>query len=115
MPDTIAGIFGLSSVIRYVALYRGGRLTTASRPDLAEPSGAESDQYEETIVNPTLVTLLTQRGNIDCGGLEYVLIRYGSFFALVMPLPDGHATIGIEASVEPLALVPRLHALLPGR
>ena len=115
MPDTIAGIFGLSPSVRYVALYRGGHLTMASRPDLAGPSGGESDKYEETIVNPTLVTLLTQRGNIDCGGLEYVLIRYGSFFALVMPLSDGHATIGIETSAEPLGLVPRLRDILAGR
>ncbi|HEX6048536.1 MAG TPA: hypothetical protein VFZ21_04685 [Gemmatimonadaceae bacterium] len=34
-----------------------------------------ADRYEELIVNPTLITLTKQRGDIDCGGLEFLVIR----------------------------------------
>ena len=45
-----------------------------------DASGLESDRYEELLVNPTLLTLATQRGNIDCGGLKYLIVRYGNKF-----------------------------------
>jgi hypothetical protein len=51
-------------------------------------------------VNPTLLKLVTQRGNIDCGGAHYVIIRYGSFFEFVMPLNEGHVSVGMELSVD---------------
>lgn len=60
------------------------------------------------LVNPTLLTLVRQRGNIDCGGLKYVLIRYGSFFEFVAPLDQGHVSVGLEQSADPLPLVPRI-------
>jgi len=34
--------------------------------------------------------------HIDCGGVEYVIIRYGSFFEFVMPIKNGHVSVGIE-------------------
>jgi hypothetical protein len=108
MQTTIGRILGISPAIRYVAVYRGGELASASRPDLAGASSSESDKYEELLVNPTLLTLARQRGNIDCGGLRYLLIRYGSFFVVVLPLHDGHVTVGIEPSADPLPLVPRI-------
>lgn len=114
MSSTIERVFGLSPSVRYVAVYRGGELAMASRPDLAGASSSESDKYEELVVNPTLLKLLTQRGNLDCGGLSYVLIRYGSFFALVTPLREGHVTLGLEPDTDPLPLVPRLAPIIAG-
>ena len=108
MQETLRRILGLSSAVRYVAIYYAGQLASAARPDLDNPSSSESDKYEELLVNPTLVTLIRQRGNIDCGGLEYVLIRYGSFFEFVAPLAQGHVSVGIETSADPLPLVPRI-------
>jgi hypothetical protein len=35
------------------------------RPDLANASASESDKYEELIVNPAVLTLVRQRGNIE--------------------------------------------------
>lgn len=115
MQDTIQRILNLSSDVRYVAIYRQGVLASASRPDLTSPSSSESDKYEELIVNPTLLTLLSQRGNIDCGGLEYVLIRYGSFFEFVASLKDGHVSVGLEPSANPLVLTPRIAAAASGQ
>lgn len=110
MEDLIERVFALTPDIRYVAAYRNGRLQSAQRPGLAQASASESDKYEELIVNPTLLTLTRQRGDIDCGGLEFVLIRYGSFYEFVLPLPGGHLSVGIESDADPLQLVPRLRA-----
>ena len=110
MEDLIERIFAVSSDIRYVAIYRNGQLRSSQRPGLAQASASESDKYEELIVNPTLLTLTRQRGEIDCGGLEFVLIRYGSFYELVLPLPGGHLSVGIESHADPLELVPQVRA-----
>lgn len=112
MQATIERILALSPDVRYVAIYRHGALASASRPDLASPSSSESDKYEELLVNPTLLKLLSQRGNIDCGGLDYVLVRYGNFFEFVASIPDGHVSVGLEPSANPLPLVPRIIAAL---
>lgn len=104
-------VFAVSPAIRYVALYQGGQLRSEQRSGLAMPSAGESDKYEELIVNPTLITLLRQRGNIDCGGLSFVLIRYGNFLEYVQPLKAGHLSVGMEASADAFALVHRIRAL----
>ena len=89
-------LFDADRAIRYVALYINGALVSRQRPGLENTSASESDKYEELIVNPTLLMLVKQRGNIDCGGAQYVLIRYGNFFELVQALEGGHISIGIE-------------------
>lgn len=108
MHATIQRVLAISPAVRYVAVYQGGELSSAACPDLAGASSSESDKYEELLVNPTLLTLARQRGNIDRGGLRYLLIRYGSFFVVVLPLDQGHVTVGIEPSVDPLLFVPRI-------
>ncbi len=113
MQAIIQRILGLSPLVRYVAVYHdNGRLESKTRPDLANASSAESDKYEELIVNPTLLTLIRQRGNIDCGGLDYVLIRYGSFFEVVAPMTNGHVSVGLEPTSDPLPRVPKILAIV---
>ena len=63
-------------------------------------------------MNPTLLKLATQRGNIDCGGLEYVLVRYGSFFQFVAPARWGHVSVCIEADADPIAIGARVMSLV---
>jgi hypothetical protein len=99
---TIEALFALTPDIRYVAVYRGGELSSQERQDLADASASESDRYEELLVNPTLVTLARQRGDIDCGGLEYLVIRYGHFFQFVVPIEGGHASIAFEPHANPV-------------
>lgn len=108
---TLDLIFAVSPSVRYVALYQDGKLTSAERAGLAGASAGESDKYEELIVNPTVITAVRQRGNIDCGGLHYVVIRYGSFFEVVQPLVNGHLSIGIEPDADVMAVVARIRAL----
>ncbi len=98
-------LFEVAPPIRYVALYLDGKLVSAQRPGLVGASASESDRYEELLVNPTLLRLVTQRGNIDCGGARYVLVRYGNFFELVIPLGDGHLSVGLEPDALTLPLV----------
>lgn len=102
LPETL---FRAAREIRYVALYRHGELRLAQRPELRDASAAESDRYEELLVNPALLVLTRQRGEIDCGGLEYVLVRYGRFFQLVHPVEGGHVSVAIEPEADVQAIV----------
>jgi hypothetical protein len=106
MERLIKSILSVSEGIRYVAIYSDGKLISSSREELNNASSSESDKYEELIVNPTLLKLVTQRGNIDCGGAEFVLIRYGHFFEFVKPVATGHISIGIQLKADPLKLIP---------
>jgi len=94
--------FQISKEVRYVALYLDGRLTLRERPGLANASASESDKYEELIVNPGVLTLVRQRGNIDCGGVEFIMIRYGNFWQTVWPVKNGHVSLGLEPFANPL-------------
>jgi hypothetical protein len=105
MQQLIEAIFALSKDIRYVAIYNNGELSLSVKEGLIGASSSDSDKYEELIVNPALLTLVTQRGNIDCGGVRYVIIRYGNFYQFIAPLSDGHISISIEPQADPLKLV----------
>ena len=98
-------IFDLSPAIRYVAIYRAGALKTSERDGLSGASSSESDRYEELLVNPALLTLVRQRGNIDCGGATFVVVGYGNFLQLVIALNDGHVSVAFEKSANPLSFV----------
>ena len=105
-------IFAVSPAIRYVAVGRGQDVELRERPGLADASSSESDRYEELLVNPTLITLARQRGDIDCGGLDYLVVAYGSFFQLVLPVESGHVSVAIERSQSPFELVDRIRAAI---
>ena len=112
MNDLIEAIFALSTRVRYVAIYRHRELVSRARPGLWGASEAESDRYEEVLVNPTLLTLVGQRGAIDCGGLEFVVIRYGNFFQIVRSLPGGHLSVAVEPDGDPLAIAANIGRVL---
>ena len=59
-------IFAISEQIRYVAFGSGQDVVLRERSGLIDASTGESDRYEELLVNPTLLTLAGQRGDIDC-------------------------------------------------
>ena len=70
LQNTLDQILAVSSTVRYVALYREGSLTSRQRPDASGTSSSESDRYEELFINPTLLTLVRQRGNLDLAGAK---------------------------------------------
>src|SRR5215469_11393508 len=101
MSDLSEDVFAISPNIRYVAVAHTEQVQMRSRPDLHNASGSDSDLYEELLVNPTLLTLATRRGNIDCGGLRYLIIGYGHFHQLVVPSSAGHVGVGFEVGANP--------------
>jgi len=100
----IEAIFSLSKDIRYVAVYRGDKLESSVKQGLVGASSTGSDKYEELIVNPAILTLVKQRGDIDCGGAKFVIIRYGNFYQFVAPIKNGHISVCIEPHADPLNL-----------
>ena len=108
----INDIFALSNDVRYVAIYQDGHLETKAKEDTIGASSSDSDRYEELLVNPTLITLATQRGNIDCGGLDYLIIRYGNFYQFVLPATWGHISVCIDKNADPVTLGAKVVSLL---
>ncbi|MGY1701551.1 MULTISPECIES: hypothetical protein [unclassified Geodermatophilus] len=85
-----------------MALGRGQSVTTTQRAGLTHTSSSESDRYEELLVHPAVVLLLRQRGEIDCGGLDHVVVRYGRFSQIVVSIEDGHLSVAVELHADPL-------------
>jgi hypothetical protein len=106
-------IFAIGPQIRYVAFGSGQHVVLRERPVLADASSGESDRYEELLVNPTLLTLAGQRGDIDCGGLHYLIVAYGHFWQVVMPAGHaGHVSVSVELDADPIAVARRVVAVI---
>jgi hypothetical protein len=112
MSDLHEDVFAISPDIRYVAVAHGQHVHMRSRPDLNNASSSDSDKYEELLVNPALLTLATQRGNIDCGGLRYLIIGYGHFHQLVVPAAGGHVSIAFELGASPVDYLQAILAVM---
>jgi len=103
MDRLLNALFGLTPQVRYAAVYGHGELSLRQRPGLSLVSAPESDRYEELLVNPAVLTLTQQRGDIDCGGLYYVVVRYGNFFQFIVPIEGGHVSVAFEPDADPIA------------
>ncbi len=101
----LEAILLLDSSVRYVAVYQGGELRSEQRSGLSGASDSDSDRYEELLVNPTLLCLAGQRGRIDCGGLQYLIVTYGRFQQFVASVPGGHVSVCFDLHRDP-----RVHA-----
>ena len=112
MESLIQSLFAVSPNVRYVAVLRGRDLTLRERAGLAGASAAETDRYEELLVNPAVLTLLRRRGEIDCGGLDHVWIRYGIFWTGLFPTDEGHVNVGLEPDAIPTEHVPAIREVL---
>jgi hypothetical protein len=104
MQSLIDDLLDLSESIRGVAVYHQGELVSRMRPGTPEPWSAESDRYEELLVNPALLTLVGQRGKVDRGGTRYALVRYDKFFRLIVPIDGGHVSLCVEPTGQPVML-----------
>lgn len=101
----IDDLFNFLLEIRYVAIYQNDELTFKQRKQTSDSSSSDTDKYEELLVNPTLLTIARQRGNIDCGGLKFIIVGYGNFYQLVKEIKNGHISICLEKNVD-LTIVP---------
>ena len=115
--DAVADqIFAIGSEIRYVAFGTGQNVVLRERPGLVDASSNESDRYEELLVNPTLLLLARQRGDIDCGGLRYLVVAYGNFWQLVIPTDcASHVSVSVESDADPFAAASRVIAVMRER
>lgn len=102
MRELSHAIMNSSLAVRYVALLQNGALISEQRGGIASASQSESDRYEELFVNPTLLTAVMQRGNVDCGGLRYVVVAYGNFYQYVQPYGIGHISVCVDQSADPI-------------
>ena len=93
-------ILELDGRIRYVAFGERQRVGIRERAGLSNASATASDRFEELLVNPALVTLARQRGEIDCGGLRHIVVAYGNFVQLVIPTVAGHVSIALENGTD---------------
>lgn len=110
--ELVDQVFSVSDAIRYVAVYANGELSLNQKEGISDSSASESDKYEELIVNPTILKIASQRGDIDCGGLDYYIIKYGSFFLLAIPTESGHVSVGIENSGDPVMIESKVRSVL---
>jgi hypothetical protein len=110
--DLVDALLAIGTEVRYVAVARGQDVTTRERASIAAASSSQSDRYEELLVNPALLTLTRQRGEIDCGGLDYLVVRYGNFFQVVIPHEGGHVSVAVESSADPVAVADRIRQVL---
>lgn len=99
--------------VRYSAVARGQSVVSESRHDLKAASDATSDLFEELLVNPTLLLLARQRGDFDCGGLRHLIVAYGHFNQIVMPLElAAHASVAVEQQADAARIAEQIEALL---
>jgi hypothetical protein len=98
--EIIHSLFEAFADIRYVAIYKDGQLLAQQRAHLSDNSSSETDKYEELLVNPALLTLARQRGNLDCGGLRFLLVGYGHFYQWVKEIAGGHISICLAQKAD---------------
>ncbi len=113
MNPIVEHLAGFGGGVRYVAvLERGSEPDIWEREPGPDSSASESDRYEELLVNPALLNLAGNRGDLDCGGLDYLLVRYGNFFQLVVPTPTGHVSVCLSPDTDVQRLTQRVLAAL---
>ncbi len=98
--------------IGYVALCCGQEVLLREAPGMESRTTAESNFYEELLVNPTLLKIASQRADLDCGGLNYIAVGYGDFVQLIMLIKDGHISMGISRKAHAGELATRVQSVL---
>jgi hypothetical protein len=111
----IDDLFNFSADIRYVAIYKDNELISKQRQQTLDSSSPDTDKYEELLVNPTLLTMARQRGNLDCGGLRFLIIGYGHFYQLVKEINNGHISICLGKNVDLTNMPEKIFALLKSK
>jgi|SoiMetStandDraft_5_1073268.scaffolds.fasta_scaffold215349_1 hypothetical protein len=115
MDELKDAVFALGPHIRYVAYGRGQSVELSQREGVLHASAASSDFFEELLVNPTLLTIARQRGNLDCGGLRHVIVGYGNFNQVILQTHEGHLSVCVEVDHDPVQVAVQLADMLEGR
>jgi len=113
--EQIAGrAFALDPDVRWVSVTRPGIARRWSyRPGIEALNADISDEAEERLVNPTLLTLAGGRGDWDLGGLKFIIVGYGVLTQLIAKLPaGGHISLSLDQEVNAYELGRKLTMLL---
>ena len=98
-------LFRLDAGIRYVAVNQRGRIVEMTQnPRRPSHNPHDTDRMEELLVNPAVLELTRRRGELDLDGIRYVVIRYGPQYQLLFPYRQGHLSVGLELTVDPVAV-----------
>ncbi|MEW5736814.1 MAG: hypothetical protein AB1921_18360 [Thermodesulfobacteriota bacterium] len=111
VESLLSAIFSLGG-IGYAALGSGQEVLMRTAPGLETGTTAETNFYEELLVNPTLLGLASQRALLDCGGLNYIAIGYGDFTQLILPIQGGHLSVGVSRKANPGELAARIRPIV---
>jgi hypothetical protein len=104
-------ILELSPIIRYAAVHLGGGEPLLRERPGASATAAEGERWDELIVNPVLIELAGRRGDVDYGGLDYLIVRYRRCTNIVLPLDGGHLSVLLDPDADPLPLVPTIRGI----
>ncbi len=98
----VAGAFALDPGVRWVAVGRQGEAPRWTyRPGIRPLTPDGTDEAEERVVNPAILTLAGARGDWDLGGLQFVLLAYGKLTQLIARLPGGgHLSASLDSAVD---------------
>lgn len=113
--EQIAGrAFALGSGVRWISVSRPGVARRWSYRPGIEPLNADvSDEAEERLVNPSLLTLAGARGDWDLGGLKFIILGYGVLTQLVARLPaGGHISLSLDQDADAYELARMLTILI---
>ena len=111
--ELLDALLELTPAVRYAAIHPGsGEPVFRQRIGAPDASRSESDYWEELLVNPTLLDLARRRGEVDRGGLQYLVIRYDSFVQLVLPFARGHVSVCFSPEADLGVVVPAVRQLI---
>ncbi len=112
VPPLLSAVLSLGPHIRYAAMSGAQGIETRERAGLEGGSSASSDFYEELLVNPTILGIACRRGDLDCGGVRHVVVGYGLFNQVIVPMPGGHLSVAVELEVDPRSVIEALAPLV---
>jgi hypothetical protein len=110
--DSIAKLLSeVEPKIRYVAVNQNGVIREMQQFH-ATFNPSDTDRMEELVVNPVILEAASRRGNLDLDGVRYVLICYGLQYQVIIPYREGHVSIGINLSDDPIAIAEKITGYL---
>jgi len=109
MTELAGKLFALDPHIRYVAVVEAGRIREMTqRPGQPTSNPHETDQLEETLINPVILQLAVYRGNLDMDGTRYVVIRYGTMYQVIFPREQGHLSVAVSLAANPASVAEKI-------
>lgn len=96
------GAFALHPGVRWVAVgWPGEPPRWTYRPGIQPLNRDATDEAEERVVNPAILTLAGARGDWDLNGLQFVVLAYGKLTQVIARLAGGgHLSVSLDSEVD---------------